>query len=48
MLYVGGFYVDKFVRTAEGWRIEDRDEQTTWVDSDEPLDAIVARLGNSS
>ena len=48
MLYVGGFYVDKFVRTADGWRIEDRDEQTTWVDSDEPLDAIVARLGNSS
>ena len=47
MLFVGGFYVDKFVRTAEGWRIEDRDEQTTWVNSEEPLDSIVARLGNS-
>jgi hypothetical protein len=46
MLYVGGFYLDKFVRTAEGWRIADRFEQTTWVDSEEPLDAIVARLGN--
>jgi 3-phenylpropionate/cinnamic acid dioxygenase small subunit len=46
MLYVGGFYLDKFVRTAGGWRIADRFEQTTWVDSEEPLDAIVARLGN--
>jgi hypothetical protein len=47
MLFVGGFYLDKFVRTAEGWRIADRFEQTTWVNSDEPLDAIVARLGGS-
>jgi len=47
MLFVGGFYLDKFVRTAEGWRIEDRFELTTWVNSEEPLEAIVARLGNS-
>jgi hypothetical protein len=46
MLFVGGFYLDKFVRTAAGWRIEDRFEQTTWVNSEEPLDSIVARLGN--
>lgn len=46
MLFVGGFYLDKFVRTAHGWRIEDRFEQTTWVNSEEPLDSIVARLGN--
>jgi hypothetical protein len=46
MLFVGGFYVDKFVRTAGGWRIEDRFEQTVWVNSEEPLDAMVARLGN--
>jgi hypothetical protein len=46
MLFVGGFYLDKFVRTADGWRIADRFEQTTWVNSEEPLDAIVARLGN--
>jgi 3-phenylpropionate/cinnamic acid dioxygenase small subunit len=47
MLFVGGFYLDKFMRTAEGWRIADRYEQTTWVNSEEPLDAIVARLGGS-
>jgi hypothetical protein len=46
MLFVGGYYLDKFVRTAEGWRIADRYEQTTWVNSEEPLDSIVARLGN--
>lgn len=44
MLYVGGFYVDRFVRTAEGWRIEERDEQTVWVDSNEPLEVMMARL----
>ena len=48
MLFVGGFYLDKFVRTAEGWRIADRFELTTWVNSEEPLDSIVTRLGNDS
>jgi 3-phenylpropionate/cinnamic acid dioxygenase small subunit len=47
MLFVGGFYRDKFVRTAEGWRVADRYEETTWVNSEEPLDSIVARLGGS-
>jgi hypothetical protein len=32
MIYVGGFYIDKFIRTANGWRIEDRNESTSWVD----------------
>jgi hypothetical protein len=45
MLYVGGFYLDKFLRTADGWRIIDRYEETTWFDSEEPLEEIVARLG---
>lgn len=48
MLFVGGFYLDKFVRTAEGWRVADRYELTTWVNSEEPLDSIVTRLGNDS
>jgi hypothetical protein len=46
MLYVGGFYLDSFLRTEDGWRITDRYEETTWFDSAEPLEEIVARLGN--
>jgi len=46
MLFVGGFYLDTFVRTSEGWRIADRFEESTWVNSEEPLDVMVARLGN--
>jgi hypothetical protein len=46
MLYVGGFYLDQFLRTPEGWRITDRYEETTWFDSAESLEDIVERLGN--
>jgi 3-phenylpropionate/cinnamic acid dioxygenase small subunit len=44
MFFVGGFYLDKFVRAEAGWRIADRYEQTTWVKSDEALGSIVSRL----
>lgn len=44
MLFVGGFYLDKFVRTADGWRIEDRYEETSWVHSEVPLEVIAKQL----
>ena len=44
LLYVGGFYLDRFVRTGDGWRIEDRYEETSWVDSEVPLEELVKRL----
>jgi hypothetical protein len=42
--FVGGYYLDRFVRTPEGWRIEDRYEEGAWVYSDEPLESIVERI----
>lgn len=32
MFYVGGYYNDRLVRTADGWRIADRFEETAWMD----------------
>jgi hypothetical protein len=34
--YVGGEYHDKLVRTADGWRITERIEQTKWADGNVP------------
>jgi len=36
LFYVGGEYHDTLVRTADGWRIEERIEQTVWTDGDVP------------
>jgi 3-phenylpropionate/cinnamic acid dioxygenase small subunit len=44
MLFVGGYYLDAFVRTADGWRIAERYEETAWFNSEEPLDVIAAKL----
>jgi 3-phenylpropionate/cinnamic acid dioxygenase small subunit len=32
LFFVGGYYVDELVRTADGWRITQRIEQQAWVD----------------
>ena len=36
MFYVGGYYNDRLVRTADGWRITDRFEETAWMDGRPP------------
>ena len=30
LLFMGGYYHDRFRRTADGWRIAERVEETTW------------------
>jgi hypothetical protein len=42
LLFVGGFYLDRFVRTEQGWRIEDRYEETSWMKSDIPFEVLAA------
>jgi hypothetical protein len=37
----GGYYHDVFVRTAQGWRIESRVEETSWWDR--PMPGLPAR-----
>ena len=32
LFFVGGYYEDRLVRTAEGWRIRERIEKQAWVD----------------
>ena len=32
MFFIGGYYVDDLVRTADGWRITQRIEQQAWAD----------------
>jgi len=32
LFFVGGWYVDRLVRTDAGWRIRERLEQQSWVD----------------
>lgn len=32
LFWIGGFYVDELVRTADGWRIAKRIEQQAWAD----------------
>jgi SnoaL-like domain len=44
LLFVGGFYLDRFVRTEQGWRIEERYEETSWMKSDIPLEVLAGRL----
>ena len=36
MFFVGGEYRDKFVRTADGWRIKERIEHSVWTDGNVP------------
>ena len=31
LLFFGGYYNDKLVRTPEGWRISERIEESTWM-----------------
>jgi hypothetical protein len=44
LLFVGGFYVDRFVRTGEGWRIAERFEETSWMKSDIPLEVLAQQM----
>jgi len=36
LLFFGGYYNDRFRRTAEGWRIAERIEETAWVEGSLP------------
>jgi 3-phenylpropionate/cinnamic acid dioxygenase small subunit len=36
LFYVGGYYQDRLLRTADGWRIADRFEETAWMDGTLP------------
>ena len=36
MFYVGGYYHDRLVRTAGGWRIAERVEEQAWVGGEGP------------
>jgi hypothetical protein len=44
LFFVGGFYLDRFVRTDEGWRIENRYEETSWFKSEIPLETLARQL----
>ena len=44
MFFVGGYYNDKLVRTAEGWRITERIEESTWHDGEFPGEIEVPKL----
>ncbi|MEX2253988.1 MAG: nuclear transport factor 2 family protein [Acidimicrobiia bacterium] len=39
--HCGGEYRDEWTRTADGWRITNRFEQTIWMDGEFPTDAPV-------
>jgi SnoaL-like domain len=43
LITVGGFYVDRFVRTPDGWRICERVQETAWVQSEDSLDVWAER-----
>jgi hypothetical protein len=45
MIFVGGFYNDRFVRTADGWRIAEREGETAWMYSDDPPEVWAKRTG---
>jgi hypothetical protein len=32
-MYLGLFYLDKYVRTEQGWRITQRIEEKAWTDN---------------
>jgi len=36
MLFVGGYYNDKLIRTSDGWRITERVEEGAWNYGDSP------------
>jgi hypothetical protein len=36
LFYVGGYYNDRFVRTADGWRIAERIEEMAFMDGQTP------------
>ncbi len=36
LFYVGGYYVDRLVRTTDGWRIAERVEEQAWMDGTLP------------
>jgi len=36
LLFFGGYYSDRFRRTADGWRIAERVEETAWVEGSLP------------
>jgi 3-phenylpropionate/cinnamic acid dioxygenase small subunit len=33
LMFVGGYYNDRIVRTADGWRIAERIEEMAWMDT---------------
>ncbi len=39
MFFVGGYYNDKLIRTAEGWRITQRIEDLSWKYGPYPVDS---------
>jgi hypothetical protein len=45
MIFVGGFYNDRFVRTDAGWRIAEREGETAWMYSDDPPEVWARRTG---
>jgi hypothetical protein len=45
LIFVGGYYNDRFVRTADGWRISEREEEAAWVQSEDSMDVWAKRTG---
>jgi hypothetical protein len=43
LITVGGFYVDRFVRTPDGWRIAERVQETAWVQSEDSMEVWAER-----
>jgi SnoaL-like protein len=45
LIFVGGYYNDRFVRTADGWRISEREEEAAWVQSEDSMETWAQRTG---
>jgi hypothetical protein len=45
LIIVGGYYHDRFVRTAQGWRISERAEEAAWVQSEDSMEIWAQRTG---
>jgi hypothetical protein len=45
MIFVGGYYNDRFVRTPDGWRIAEREGETAWMYSDDSPEVWAERTG---
>ncbi len=41
IFYVGAYYVDKLVRTGDGWRIQDRFEEQAYMDGTFPEGLVI-------